>query len=147
MKHAKFLKVLIAMTLPFTACASLDVSQIMEKYLWEKRVVLVFAPSLENAEYQNQERYFKTAARSFKERDIVFWRMINERVVSVDGVGMPQLPTAAFYDYFHAPHDAFTFILLGKDGEEKQRAEQAVSLPALEQKIDAMPMRAQEMKP
>jgi succinate dehydrogenase flavin-adding protein (antitoxin of CptAB toxin-antitoxin module) len=41
---------------------------------------------------------------------------------------------------------AFTFILVGKDGNEKMRADTVVSTYKLFAKIDAMPMRKREMK-
>lgn len=40
----------------------------------------------------------------------------------------------------------FTFILVGKDGSEKMKADTVVSADQLFAKIDAMPMRKQEMK-
>ena len=44
------------------------------------------------------------------------------------------------------PGKAFTFILVGKDGGEKMRADTVVSLAQLYKTIDAMPMRREEMK-
>ena len=40
----------------------------------------------------------------------------------------------------------FTVILIGKDGGEKLRSHQPLSWETLQQTVDAMPMRQQEMK-
>ena len=42
--------------------------------------------------------------------------------------------------------DAFTFILVGKDGTEKMRSNTVVTADRLFAIIDAMPMRKQEMR-
>ncbi len=47
---------------------------------------------------------------------------------------------------FHVRPNDFTVILIGKDGGEKLRSHQPVSLDILRSTIDAMPMRQEEMR-
>jgi hypothetical protein len=47
---------------------------------------------------------------------------------------------------FHIRPNDFTVILIGKDGGEKLRSHQPISLDTLRSTIDAMPMRQEEMK-
>jgi hypothetical protein len=47
---------------------------------------------------------------------------------------------------FHVAQNAFTVILLGKDGGEKLRSDYPLSYEKLRETIDAMPMRQDEMR-
>jgi hypothetical protein len=47
---------------------------------------------------------------------------------------------------FHIRPNDFTVILIGKDGGEKLRSRQPISLDTLRSTIDAMPMRQEEMR-
>jgi hypothetical protein len=108
-----------------TACVDADVKHLMEAYLWEKQVLLIFAPSLEHPAYQQQQQALDREALAAQ--DVVIWQIIHESQVTVDGRSRPQLGTPLFYDYFNVPTDGFALILLGKDGEEKTRT--ASTLP------------------
>ena len=48
-------------------------------------------------------------------------------------------------DRFDIDPEAFTFVLIGKDGTVKRRTEEVVSAQDLFDQIDAMPMRRREM--
>lgn len=122
-----------------------DVALLMEEYLWEKRVVLMFSPSSSDPEYVAQNSIFSSDISGIKAREIVVWRIVKDQYVSVDGRKKPHLGTPPFYEYFHVDSEKFHVILLGKDGEEKLRQARALDITTLFERIDAMPMRVREM--
>lgn len=136
---------LALLSLLLFACERSGVAELMERYLWDKRVILLFSPASDHPEYVKQNRLLAEEAAGLEARDIVLWRIIRNEKVSIDGEQKAHLGTPRFYDYFDTEPNRFTFILLGKDGGEKIRQHQPLSGKELFDLIDAMPMRQQEM--
>ena len=127
------------------SCAQADVGQLFERYLWQKRVVLVFAPQREHPIFQQQVEALRDNEQALLERDIVQWVIVDHDFISVDGQHMPHLPASPLHDEFNVDYRDYAFILLGKDGEEKLRKDTLVEMEELFTVIDAMPMRKREM--
>jgi len=124
----------------------MDVGQVFESYLWQKRVVLVFSPDQNNRSYSNQMRVFDAVQAGMLERDIAQWVIIENTLVTKEGGILPHVGTPKLYRHFDVSTQKFTVILLGKDGEEKLRSHDVVSPEKLFALIDSMPMRKQEMR-
>ncbi len=137
-------KIVLALSLLLAACSSLDVGRLMEEYLWEKRVLLVFTPSADHPHYQAMNQRLPGLPESLRQRDVVIWRIIEDTQISINGELKPQLPTKPFYDYFKVEKGSFAVILLGKDGEEKHRGNKDIGTSCVETIIDLMPMAAAE---
>ncbi len=97
------------------------------------RDIWIFAADAGNASFITQK---STLANSpdLKERDI----QVHE-IVGLKG-------NESLFKKYKASAQGFTFILFGKDGGEKMRSHEPVSLEKLYRTIDAMPMRQEEMK-
>lgn len=128
------------------SCARADVQQLFENYLWEKRIILVFAPDREHEFLKQQVNILDRNENGLKNRDIIRWVFINHDLVSVDGKHMPHLGTTPFYEAFKINPKEFAFILIGKDGEEKLRRNNVVEIEELFSIIDQMPIRQREMQ-
>jgi hypothetical protein len=120
------------------------------------RPVIVFAPSPIEPFIQ-QVRILVHGRHEARERDIVLVLLpLNEWDGSwsqgLDNPGelrvgeMSAAEQAAVRRRFHVHPNDFTVILIGKDGGEKLRSHQPLSLDTLRSTIDAMPMRQDEMK-
>lgn len=105
----------------------------LEEARWNLRPVLVFSPSGEYPDFLRQEELLAIDADGLAERDV--------RVVRVLGDS-----DAALRARYRAPMEAFTVILIGKDGGEKLRSGEPVTTGELFALIDTMPMRQQEMR-
>ena len=70
---------------------------------------------------------------------------MNEREIVIKSFSASENP-GEFKKWKVDQSQAFTFILVGKDGGEKHRSNQIVSYKELFGKIDAMPMRKSEIK-
>lgn len=148
---AKFLLVMAAIggsLLALSACGSADISRFMERYLWEKRVLLIFTPSLEDGSYLEQKALLEQAAAqgALAERDMVTITLARRDRVMIDGEAVPRLFAKPFYEFYDVGRDSFTVILIGKDGTEKLRSYPPVETDTLFKLIDSMPMRQQEMQ-
>lgn len=136
---------LMMLCLP-VACAKPDVAGVLERYLWEKRVLLVFTPDPADMRFVAQEKELREHAAMLNERDTVIWRLAAHRYATENGKLLPHIAAGPFFRYFDAPEDGFTVILLGKDGGVKLREEDAVTARRIADLIDAMPMRRREMR-
>lgn len=127
-------------------CSQMDVRQMIEKYMWQKRLVFIFTPKENNSEFLEMRKEYFHAADSLKERDVVVWQLVAETSVDIDNERKPQLPAKPFYSHFNVDENTFMVIVIGKDGDEKYRSNLPLSVPELEKLIDAMPMRKIEKK-
>jgi hypothetical protein len=129
-----------------SSCSSEGASDILEQYMWEKRLVLVFSPNIDNLEMQEQYKVFKDNEDGIKERDIVTWIFINNEKVIVGGEQKPHLYSSPFYKKFQVDDNDFVVIVIGKDGYEKLRIKNKVATSdSIFSLIDSMPMRKKEM--
>lgn len=98
---------------------------------WEKRPVLLFAPSATDAAYQQQMALFDAARNALADRDIV--------VLSDTDPRSPSYLRQGFQP------GGFKLVLVGKDGGVKLEQDSVLAPDALFAVIDRMPMRRREM--
>lgn len=127
-----------------TACAKPDVSHIMQEYLWEKRIIMIFSESPDSVDSTNQKNLMAEVESELNDRDIVTWHIFKNGITLVDGAPKPNLPSKLFYEHYGVTQE-FTLILIGKDGEEKLRNNSVTQPDEIFRLIDSMPMRKQEM--
>ena len=98
-----------------------------------KRKLLLVAENAANSSLQQQLALAATDSAGFAERDLKI-----ELVTPGNN--------AALYQKITAGKKGFTVVLIGKDGGEKFRDHQPISVQHLFGLIDAMPMRRAEIK-
>jgi Domain of unknown function (DUF4174) len=116
----------------------------LDRYRWQNRILLVFAPDAASALYRRQQEMLLVAERGLNERDMVIIFVIRD---TVSTKGRPAAAVAAVDlrdAYGVLPHE-FRVVLIGKDGDVKLRQEEPISMADLFALIDAMPMRKQEI--
>lgn len=132
--------------LPLSALSQDLPEKMMERYLWQNRVLLIFTPKANNKTYNDQKKILQAQTDGLEDRDMVIWELVDQGNITIDGVTRSDLDSTPFYRRYRVDPSVFTVILLGKDGGEKLRSKQPVSETALFQLIDAMPMRQREMR-
>jgi hypothetical protein len=115
-------------TLLFLLAAALSVCQAQQV-----RRLLLFAYSDKDTDLITQRNWLHADSLGVVERDI--WI-----AVFTDPKTFRRM-----YEHHGATRDAFTLVLIGKDGTEKLRADKALPARELFDFIDAMPMRRAEM--
>lgn len=138
---------LFILSLALISCEKHSVAQLFEQYWWQKRVIIVFAPSETSPLLTKQRHIFDANHEGIKERDIVSWVIVKDETAIVDKRHQPHMPSSRFYHHFNIHDDAYTVILIGKDGIEKLRHHETVlSADQLFALIDSMPMRKKEIE-
>lgn len=115
-------------------------------YLWERRPLLVFAPSQDDARLMETLGRIEASRCDFVDRDMVLGVVVTEGDSTLDGQVINADEARRLAKQYGVGADAFTVVLLGKDGGEKRRVNAAPDLQAIYDLIDGMPMRSTEMR-
>ncbi|MET4596269.1 MULTISPECIES: DUF4174 domain-containing protein [unclassified Sphingomonas] len=120
--------------MPILLAAALAASPTLAQMQWERRVLIVAAPSAQDPTLAAQRRILGTWTAKRDERDLTVVEIVGDQVRGAGDTARTlrrkfRLPTG------------FTAILIGKDGGEKLRSAHPFPTALLEQTIDAMPMR------
>ncbi|UUL83556.1 DUF4174 domain-containing protein [Sphingomonas qomolangmaensis] len=103
---------------------------------WERRVLIVFAPSRDDPDLASQRRLLDKNAMA--ERDLHVIEVIGDSVSGVrDYAGRLR-------QRYGVSEREFQAVLLGKDGGLKLRRTDPIAMSLLSDTIDAMPMRRAE---
>ncbi|MEH2182305.1 DUF4174 domain-containing protein [Nostoc sp.] len=113
---------------------------------WQNRVLLVFAPSVDNHNYQQQMQVFNQHKNGFKDRDLVLVQVLATDKSYANGQLIDESSVANLRNRFGVERENFRVILIGKDGGVKRQETTPVQATAIFKQIDAMPMRQQEMQ-
>ncbi|KQO06882.1 DUF4174 domain-containing protein [Sphingomonas sp. Leaf242] len=120
--------------MPLLLAVALAASPTVAQMKWDRRVLVVSAPTAEDPALAEQRRIlagWKTRAAA---RDLTIVEVVGYTVRGASD------SAAALRRKYHLPA-TFTAILIGKDGGEKLRSGKPFPADALEATIDAMPMR------
>ncbi|MCB9290994.1 MAG: DUF4174 domain-containing protein [Lewinellaceae bacterium] len=121
--------------------------QTLKPHLWEHRVVLLFASSLQQAALQHQSDILTKEKEEVTDRDIKIYVILPEGGEQPDGRPLSAAQAKSLYSTYEVPPGTgFTFMLIGKDGTEKMRKKRPVAAGELFSLIDSMPMRKAEMR-
>lgn len=112
----------------------------LDQQRWRSRVVLVFAPSAEDARLRYQLSEFRRLTAGPDTRDLHLVVVAGMRVEGASD------PAQALRDRFHIVLGGFRTFLIGKDGHAAVRSSGPIPAEELARTIDAMPMRQDEMK-
>lgn len=121
-----------------------SVAELLNQYAWEKRQLIVYAPSAEHEQLAVFNRVEKEFSEAFEERRLHTWRVIADQPVTLDGKVMGAANGAHFKDHFQFKDAEFALVLVGYDQGEKLRQTE-VDIDYLFAEIDQMPMRQMEM--
>ena len=120
--------------MPFFLAVALAASPTLAQMKWERRVLIVAAPSAKDPALAEQRRILGSWTAKGDERDLTVVEIVSDRV---RGAG----DTAPALRRKFRLQAAFTAILIGKDGGEKLRSAHPFPAAVLERTIAAMPMR------
>lgn len=124
----------------------------LDAHQWEHRLLFVFVPAEATDRREAQEDAFGEVGAGFRDRDLLLITLtgtMEGTVRETPGAEARPLTDAAverLYDRFKVPTDSFRVILVGKDGTEKRRDAEPVTVRSIFDTIDAMPMRQREMR-
>lgn len=117
----------------------------LDDYLWQRRPLLLFAPSQSDPRLAETVRRIEASRCDFADRDMVLGLIVTEGTSTLDGQVVDTSQARRLLSEFGIGANTFTAVLIGKDGGEKLRVNGVPDLPAIYATIDGMPMRSAEM--
>lgn len=107
----------------------------LSSYLWKNRVLVVAAPSRQDAALATQRRIFEQNASGMAERQIVLIEAAGDDPRARD-----------IRRQLSIGDNAFKVVLVGKDGNAAVASAKPLTAEELFGRVDAMPMRRDEMR-
>lgn len=117
------------------AAALLAASPSVAAMQWDRRVLIVAAPSADDPNLVEQRRTLAAWRAEAERRDLSVVEVLGDRVTGATDAA------ASLRRAYRLPADGFAVVLLGKDGGVKRRATGPLAAADLARTIDAMPMR------
>jgi hypothetical protein len=105
---------------------------------WQKRVLLVGAPTAGEAHFQQQKKLLAAVPDQLRERDFVVLELPYDQLSAADRQYWQQ--------ELKQPLTAFAVVLIGKDGGVKRVEAKPLAPADLFGTVDKMPMRRQEAR-
>jgi hypothetical protein len=102
---------------------------------WKSRVIVLVAPSSQDGELRTQRNYLEAASSGMFDRNVVLMEAVG------DGQQARQLRKRLAVD-----DSTFRMVLVGKDGNTAFASNDPVPAKDIFGRIDAMPMRRDEMQ-
>jgi hypothetical protein len=118
----------------------------LERYRWKNRLLLVFAPSDDDARYRGLEKELREHGDAIVERGLLIFHVLENGVSRLGCFPVDAQSAALLRDRFSVNPGQFLVLLIGKDGGEKLRRGGEVDLADIFSLIDSMPMRQREMR-
>lgn len=138
MKPFTFLLAAVLLTAP--AIATPDDLRSVSAMASHNRVLIVFAPGLDDTRLRTQRREMDGAALAMSERDLLLVQVAGDQVI-----GAHDTADKLRRRYGVGAVDYRTF-LVGKDGNTAMNIVGPITAAHLSERIDAMPMRRDEVR-
>ncbi len=113
---------------------------------WKHRLLLIFAPNGTDMRLMDLEARMDARNEDMQDRDLLTFRILETGLSGRPGAPMTEADAEVLRRRYKAPQGRFTVILIGKDGGVKLVQEERISLQAIFDLIDTMPMRRREMR-
>lgn len=144
MSMNKIIKTIVLLLIPMLTFGQSE--DVLQPYLWKNRLLIVFAPSSRNLDYQKQMSMIEKASTGFAERHLIVFSVFENQGITSTHQSLDSHTCKKLYKKFKVSKDKFTIILIGKDSGEKYRKNTILTAEELFAVIDAMPMRKAEMR-
>lgn len=121
-------------------------SPVLQPYIWEYRVLIIFTPSALHPKYEKQLQELKKVQEGLIDRDLFIIKNYKGNTIFADERLLTKAENHHLRKHFNLSPKTFTVILVGKDGTKKLKTNKILTSKKLFAVIDAMPMRREEMK-
>jgi hypothetical protein len=118
----------------------------MTRYLWQRRPIVIFSPSVADPRYQEAVKVLGRNPKPLVDREVVVGEVVHPGWNQAEGRAIPRGAAREIRDVFEVKPEEFAIVLVGKDGTAKGKWEDLPPLREIYEQIDAMPMRQQEIQ-
>ena len=134
--------ILIILALPIGSARGADLTS----YRWQQRLLLVFAAQPSDPDFMVFAQSLSASRDAVQDRDLVLGRLFEQGPSHLGERSLLPEDAQSLRHRFAIRPTTFTVVLIGKDGGVKMVRQGRVDLEAIFARIDAMPMRRQEMR-
>ncbi|WP_237570885.1 DUF4174 domain-containing protein [Mycolicibacterium lacusdiani] len=134
------LATITALGSPSAAAAELN------DYRWTHRPLLLFAPTDRDPRLVETLSRIDASRCAVLERDMVIGIVLTEGQSTLAGLPVNESEAQRLSERYAIGENAFTALLIGKDGGEKLRVDEVPDLSTIYDVIDGMPMRSAEIR-
>ncbi len=121
-------------------------AKLLAPYLWENRVLLIFAPANPDARTLQLTNDLHKRSCEVADRHIIIGKFIVNEPGWLNGKPVELNQSAELRNKYAIEDNRFAVLLIGKDGGEKYRLYEVPELNEIFALIDGMPMRQVEMQ-
>ncbi len=118
----------------------------LTSYRWQHRLLLAFATHPSDTDFTLFAESLSARRDAVQDRDLVVGQIFKRGPSQLGERSLPSEEAQSLRRRFGIRSAKFTVVLIGKDGGVKMVHEGRVDLEAIFARIDAMPMRRQEMR-
>lgn len=123
----------------------------LQQYQWQYRLLLIFAPNEDDAQYKQQVEAWQAQQDALLDRDMLVFHVFGAGESWLEQPNQsPHTLTAdqstQLHTQFDILEDDFALVLIGKDGGVKRRETTPTNLADVFSQVDSMPMRQREMQ-
>ena len=118
----------------------------LDRYRWQKRVLLINAGDDDDVEFVLQARDNNASLDEFEARDMVLVRLLDSPNATAGQRALSSREVEAIRASQGLSANDFCVVLLGKDGGVKMKRSSVTPMHDIYALIDTMPMRRQEMR-
>lgn len=137
---------LVAAWLALAGGAAIATDGDLDPFRWKNRLLFLFAPESSHPLFESLKREIAARRQDMDDRDLIVFEILGVGSSSAAGSQLDPPGAASFRKRFDVSPNAFTVILVGKDGGVKLKTSDAVPLEDVFRLIDSMPMRRDEMR-
>lgn len=117
----------------------------IEAMRWQRRVLVVFSTDATDQKLAKQRAILAADAAGVADRKLTVVEVIGD-AATIDGAPRADVDVTALRRRHEVGPEQFRVVLIGLDGGEKLRRDEAVTAGLLFETIDRMPMRQDEAK-
>ena len=114
-------------------------------FQWNKRLLVVVTPNADNKKYVKQKKFIENKPLGLRDRDIHVVKIIDKQFWGILKANSSVKDVLKVFDFYKLNENIFSILLIGKDGDEKLRSVEPLSMCILFDLIDTMPMRQNEI--
>lgn len=123
-----------------------DTAFSLQSYRWDRRILLMFAPSSSSEALQTQLSALRAVPEDVDERKLLILRVLGQGQSFAGEQPISAEAASQLRSRFDVRPDQYRLIFVGLDGTEKRREAEPITAESLFVTIDAMPMRQREMQ-
>ena len=118
----------------------------LKQFQWKNRLLFIFAQDVSHPLYKNLQSQIVAQKAEVDDRDLIVFEVPSQGPARMNTSPLDQKEADSIRNRFAVPSNAFSLILVGKDGGIKLKRSDQVDLREVFGLIDSMPMRQREMR-